>query len=37
MRDYNQYYEVAAAAIIFYDYFLTLADEVGHITRVSLR
>jgi len=37
MRDCNQFYEVAAAAIIFYDYFLTLADEVGHTVCVYLR
>lgn len=37
MKDYNQFYEVAAAAIIFYDYFLTLADEVSHTVRVYLR
>jgi len=33
---YNQYYAMAAAVIFFYDYFLTLADEVGHVIRVSL-
>ena len=36
MKDYDQYYPVAAAAIFFYEYFLTLADEVGSITTVSL-
>jgi len=34
---YNQYYETAAAAILFYDYFLTLADEVGYTIRLALR
>jgi len=33
---YNQYYAMAAA-VIFYDYFLTLADEVGNVIRVFLR
>ena len=36
MEDYDQYYPVAAAAIFFYEYFLTLADEVGRIITVSL-
>ena len=35
-RDYDQYYGVAAATIFFYDYFLTLADEVSHLISVSV-
>ena len=37
MRNYDQYYAVAVTTVFFYDYFLTLADEVSHITNVSLR
>ena len=29
MRYYDQYYGVAVAAVLFYDFFLTLADEVS--------
>ena len=35
--DYPQYYSLAATTICFYDFFLTLADEVSHAIRVSLR
>ena len=34
--DCDQYYAIATTAILFYDYFLTLADEVSHFTGVSL-
>ena len=37
MKEFNQYYPVAAATIFFYEYFLTLADEVGSIITVSFR
>ena len=30
MRGYDQYYQVTTIAIFFYDYFLTLADEVSY-------
>ena len=29
MRCYDQYYAIAVAAVLFYDFFLTLADEVS--------
>ena len=37
MRDCDQYYIIAVAAILFYDFFLTLDDEVSHIITVSIR
>ena len=37
MSDYDQYYKIATTTIFFYDYFLTLADEVSHVIRVSPR
>ena len=37
MNDCNQYYSVAVTTIYFYDYFLTLADEVSHVISVSPR
>ena len=37
MSDCDQYYSVATAVILFYDFFLTLGDEVSHIISVSLR
>ena len=36
-NDYYQYYSIAATTIFFYDFFLTLPDEVSHVIRVSLR
>ena len=36
-RDSDQYYDVAVATIFFYDYFLTLADEVSNTISISLR
>lgn len=33
----NQYYAIAATAICFYEFFLTLADEVSHVISVFLR
>ena len=36
MRDCDQYYVIATAAILFYDFFLTLDDEVSHVIAVSL-
>ena len=36
LRDYDQYYPVANITIFFYDYFLTLADEVSHVINASL-
>jgi len=37
MTDYNQYYGVAVATLFFYDFLLTLADEVSRVIGVSLR
>ena len=37
MRYYDQYYSIAVAAILFYDFFLTLADEVSHVVSVPFR
>jgi len=37
MRECGQRYGVAAAAIFFYDFLLTLADEVIHAISSSLR
>jgi len=37
VRNCDQFYVAAAATVFFYDYFLTLADEVGHAIRVSFR
>ena len=36
LKDHGQYYPIAAATIFFYEYFLTLADEVSRIITVSL-
>ena len=36
LRDHDQYYVVAVATLYFYDYFLTLADEVNHPISISL-
>ena len=36
-RDYNQYYALAVAALLFYDYFLTLADEVSQLISITFR
>ena len=30
MNDYYQYYATAVTAVFFYDFLLTLADEVSH-------
>ena len=37
MRYYDQYYSIAVATILFYDFFLTLADEVSYVVSVSFR
>jgi len=37
MRYYDQYYSIAVAAVLFYDFFLTLADEVSHFVTVLFR
>ena len=37
MRYCDQYYAVAVAVILFYDFFLTLADEVSHFVSVPFR
>jgi len=37
MRDWDQYYSIAVTTIFFYDFLLTLGDEVSHITSVSVR
>ena len=34
--DRNQYYLIAGTTILFYDFLLTLADEVSHVIGVSL-
>jgi len=35
--DCDQYYKIATITIFFYDFFLTLSDEVSHVIRVSPR
>jgi len=35
--DRDQYYLVATTTILFYDFLLTLADEVSHVISVSPR
>jgi len=37
MSDCNQYYTIATTAIFFYDFFLTLADEVSRVIAVPAR
>ena len=37
IRVCDQYYIVATATILFYDFLLTLGDEVSHVITVSLR
>ena len=37
IEDYGQYYMFATTAILFYDYLLTLADEVCKATGAALR
>ena len=34
--DFRQYYTIAATTIFFYDFLLTLADEVSRVIRVPL-
>ena len=34
--DRDQYYLIAGNTILFYDFLLTLADEVSYVTGVSL-
>ena len=34
MRYYDQYYSISVATILFYDFFLTLADEVSYVVSV---
>jgi len=34
MSDCYQYYTIATATIYFYDYFLTLSDEVSHVVSI---
>ena len=36
MRDCYQYYTIATTTIFFYDFLLTLEDEVNHVINVSL-
>jgi len=36
MRDWDQYYSIAATTIFFYDFLLTLGDEVSHVISVSV-
>ena len=36
MRDHGQYHAIAAATVFFYDFLLTLADEVSHVVSVTL-
>ena len=31
MSDFHQYYTIATTTIFFYDFLLTLADEVSHV------
>jgi hypothetical protein len=37
MNDRGQYYSIAATTILFYDFLLTLPDEVSHAIGVSIR
>ena len=37
MRYFGQYYSTVVTTILFYDFFLTLADEVSHVVGVSFR
>jgi len=37
MSGYDQYYSIATTTIFFYDFLLTLADEVSHVIGLSLR
>jgi hypothetical protein len=37
MRDWDKYYTIAATAILFYDFLLTLPDEVSHIISIAIR
>jgi hypothetical protein len=37
MSDCDQYYTLAATTICFYDFLLTLGDEVSHVIGVSPR
>jgi hypothetical protein len=37
MKGYDQYLQVAAATLLFYDFLLTLADEVSRVINVSPR
>jgi len=37
MSDCDQYYSIATTTIFFYDYFLTLSDEVSRVIGVFLR
>jgi len=36
MRDCDQYYSIATTTLLFYDFLLTLGDEVSRVTDVSL-
>jgi hypothetical protein len=35
-RDRDKYYSIAVVTILFYDFLLTLPDEVSYVTDVSL-
>ena len=37
LRECGQYYALAVATLFFYDYFLTLADEVSHLIGITFR
>jgi hypothetical protein len=36
-RGWVKYYSIALTAILFYDFLLTLPDEVSHVIEVALR
>jgi hypothetical protein len=36
MRDWDGYYSIAVITILFYDFLLTLPDEVSHEISVTL-
>jgi hypothetical protein len=37
VRYYDQYHQIAATTVFFYDFFLTLPDEVSHAIGILLR
>jgi hypothetical protein len=37
MSDCDKYYTIAVTTILFYDFLLTLPDEVSHVISIALR